>query len=279
MKKKTKSVKTVKSKKTVRSVKSVKSVKKSSKRTQRATYAKALRDTYSSLQQTYKLTVSQDLVDPVEQMVLGILWRSNTQRQADSALKVITDSMVDFNELRVTPPSEINELIGKLVSHGQQKSLDITKALNWFFTRYNTLDLSELRERDKTELKDVFTRADGLDAYSSGAVLVMSFAVHIIPLDTRMLDYLKEQGALDPEMEIAKAQTFLGQKISADNTKEFFLLLRKHAETRVEKKAKKTKQVKKVKKTKAVKTVKKVEKVENYHFAVVKPAVICLLHR
>jgi len=172
------------------------------------------------------------LTDPIEEMLLAILWQQSTQKRAASALKAIVNSMVDFNELRVSRPLEIEELIGKFVPEARQKALRITAVLNWLFARYNTLELGPLRQRSKTELKVIFSRVEALDTYSSAAVLVMSFAAHAVPLDNRMLDYLREQKAVNPDLDMNKAQRFIEQHIHADQAREFFLLIRKHVENR-----------------------------------------------
>ena len=197
-----------------------------------AQYAKSLRDVYKQLRRKYGEVKSCELTDPIEEMLLAILWHQSTQKRAALALKAITNGMVDFNELRVSRPMEIEELTGKFVPEAHQKSLKIVTAMNWLFARYNTLELDQLRQRSKTELKVILTRVDGLDTYSSAAVLVMSFAAHAVPLDDRILDYLREQEAINPELDIHKAQRFLEQQIHADQAREFFVLIRKHAESR-----------------------------------------------
>ncbi len=202
-------------------------------------YAKSLRDVYKQLRRKYGEVKSSELTDPVEEMLLAILWQQSTQKRAASALKEIVNSMVDFNELRVSRPVEIEELIGKFVPDTHQKALRMTTALNWLFARHNTLELDQLRQCSETELKVIFSQIEALDTYSSAAVLVMSFAAHAVPLDDRILDYLREQEAVNPDLDINKAQRFIEQHIHADQAREFFLLIRKHVENRPIKPARK----------------------------------------
>ena len=160
---------------------------------------------------------------------------------------------MDFNELRVTTSGEIEELIGRRVPEARQKSQEIFKALNWLFARYNSLELGQLRDRSKKELRDFFTRVEGLDQYSSAAVLLMSFNVSTLPLDTRMVEYLKQAGVIDSKLNLDESRARLQWHIPGGKAKEMFLLLREHVENTSTGKARKAAGKKKAKPAKGKK--------------------------
>jgi len=197
-----------------------------------ARHVAALHKLVKRLRRSHGQIKNEDLSEPLEELVRAILWRGTTEARASAALRALMRPMVDYNELRVTPPPEIQELISGRVPLAREKSQDIPKALNWLFARFNSLELTGLRERNKNELKEIFRRVEGLDAYSSAAVLLMSFGVHAVPLDERMLEYLKQEGAIDPAADLHKAQAFLERHIRAEQARQFFLMLRKHVENR-----------------------------------------------
>ena len=93
--------------------------------------------------------------------------------------------VVDFNELRVTPPIELSEILGDYPGV-RNKSEDIVRALNKVFAREHAISLDSLTEMSKKDMLAYLDEIDGLEGYTRARIRLLGLGTHAIPLDEAM---------------------------------------------------------------------------------------------
>ena len=166
--------------------------------------------------------------DPVTQMLLGILTRDAQESKAREALDALRGMVVDYNELRVIPHSEISDIIGDY-PNGRSKCEDISRALNRIFAIEHNITLDHLTKMSKTDAVKYLEAIPGLDAYSRARVRLLGLGHHAIPLDEAMWHYALTEEMVDSKCELQDAQAFLERQVGQDEAIEFVTLLRKDA--------------------------------------------------
>ena len=96
-------------------------------------------------------------------IILSILEPDETPGDVRSAYRVLKTEFVDWNELRVTHPKEIQGILEtKLKKHLHEKSHKIKDILAQIFTLFNSLDLQFLWETDFSEIQKFLQQIHGL---------------------------------------------------------------------------------------------------------------------
>jgi endonuclease III-like uncharacterized protein len=176
-----------------------------------------------------------------ELLILGILTTNDTFAHAKHAIKKIQDEMVDFNELRVTPTVELAELLDEFLNESSRSSADLVRTLNSVFLKFDTLDLTYLKEKHKNEIAKVFEEIKGCPDHARSLMLLFGFDIPIMPLDDRMVDYLVSMEALPPEVDQSTAKGFIERQLKAAEIGTFYWQLRKATEAEDKKKKPKNK--------------------------------------
>jgi len=172
-----------------------------------------------------------------ETLLLGILSTNVTFYHARQALKSIQENMVDYNEVRVTPTVELAEVLEKYLADPQKTSLELTRTLNVIFNKFDSLELSELKEKNKNELTKMFEEIKGCPEHARSFMLLFSFEIPTMPLDDRMLEYMVAEKAMPEEVDLPTAKGFIERQLKASEIGPFYWQLRKASEAE-DKKAK-----------------------------------------
>jgi hypothetical protein len=206
-------------------------------------YAKAFHTLQNRLKRDFPKTKDTNLEslppNGTEMLLLGILATNETYDHAREALKTIKSTMVDFNELRVTPVAEIAELIDRYIGDAQSAAKAIVIALNWLFSRFDTLDLTELKEKNKGEITKLFEEIPSCPDHARCAMLLFCFDIAEMPLDDLMLKYLISDESLPAEVDLPTAKGFIERQLKAAEFGSFYWQLRKASEVNIEKLKKK----------------------------------------
>jgi endonuclease III len=197
-------------------------------------YVKAFRSLHNKLRRDFPRPKDRDfetLPESVtELLILGILATNETYARAKQALKCLEKGMVDFNEMRVTPTVELAQMLEDFVSDPSRASSELVRTLNAVFMRFDTLELSELKERNKNELLKLFEHVPGCPEHAKAVMLQFGFDIPTMPLDDRMLDYLVSARAMPPEVDLATAKAFIERQLKAAEIGTFYWQLKKAAE-------------------------------------------------
>lgn len=192
--------------------------------------------------------------DPIEILIYGILMETNTLFKSRIAFNIINESMINYNELRVTPVLELTQLFQKkAIKEPEQTAESVTKTLNLMMEKFDTLNLSMLHERTKSDLRKEFEKVENASSYAILFMLLKCFGVPVMPLSDNMLRLLKKEQALPEEIDITGAQAFIERQLKATEIENFYWQLQKTVESLPKSSAAKKKTAKK-------KTVKKAAK-------------------
>jgi len=166
--------------------------------------------------------------DPIMQLALGIFSRDAQEPKAREFVERLRAAVVDFNELRVVPPSEMAEIAGA-GAEIRRKCEDLSRALNAIFAIEHTVSLERVQTLSKKDAAAYLERIDGLDPYSRARVRLFGFEQHAIPLDEAMLALARRDALIDEKCSHAEAQAFFERHVAEKDGVEFVTLLKKHA--------------------------------------------------
>jgi len=194
-------------------------------------FAKRMRTLFNRLRRESGAVPDEGLTDPAEQLILSILATDANTRRARGALHGLLEEMIDFNELRVTPAAELADLLEPNVKGAPEKAQAIVGSLSWLFNKFDTMDLSGLREQQQSALLATFETIPECPDHARKAMLLLSFGVPVFPVDQQMLDYLKAAEVLPEEVAAAEAQHYVERQLKAAEVREFYLLVKAASES------------------------------------------------
>jgi hypothetical protein len=146
--------------------------------------------------------------------------------RADRAMDLLEKEFVDLNELRVATDLEVQELLGARYPEIEKRVALITQALNYIFEREHTMSLERLRTLNKRDARQFLKEIPDILPFVEAYIMVHALEGNCIPLDRKMLDYLVQNGAVDPALSLEEAQRFVEHHVKAEEAYEFFRLLR-----------------------------------------------------
>ena len=217
-------------------------------------YSKKIQKLYRSLKRKGPRAANVTYEDPIDALVYAVVSEHITEKQAQTAFKNFTSYFLDLNDLRVSRPEEIMELLGEDKILTRQITLNLKKALQKIFDTHNIVSLIDLKKMGKRPVKETLEKIEGLSSFSVNYCMLTAFGGHSIPLTGKMLEYLKSGEYVHPQATEEEIEGFLTRQIPAKNGYEFYTLLRKASEsekkrqkitstgTEPEKKKKETKQ-------------------------------------
>lgn len=191
-------------------------------------YAKRVKQLFQQMVRKHGKPSVDEATEPLEQMLVGILAECASLHKATVLFKRICQSMVDLNELRVTPPRELAELIGTNVSLAEEKAERIVSALNAIRQRQDTLDLSFLKQRGRREAREYLESIEGVGRSAAAWVMIHSLGGHAVPVDDLTLYVLRKEEVVDPSADAAEVQGFLERHVAAADCRVFATLLNAH---------------------------------------------------
>jgi hypothetical protein len=132
--------------------------------------------------------------DPLlDHLLVGVLSIHAGPAKAREALRTLSGSYLDLNELRVSPKSEIEQALAPFVPADRlpKAAWDLRMTLQDVFDGTHGLDLEPLRGRDPEDLKHFLTKLPNIPG--GPAAMVLQLAVgekHLVlgPLESHLLD-------------------------------------------------------------------------------------------
>jgi endonuclease III len=195
-------------------------------------YAKKLKKAYSKFRSGHVPPEALEPSEPVEQLLLAALSQETTAAVGRAALTRINEEVVDYNELRVSAPGEIAELIGDSIPRSTQRAKVMIRLLNAIFAREYAVSLDSLKSKGLRDAKQYLESLDGATPYVIASVLLWSLGGHAIPVNKVVLDFLAKHDLIDPNASDAEVQSFLERHVSAADARTFCLDLEAYAASR-----------------------------------------------
>jgi endonuclease-3 len=167
--------------------------------------------------------------DPVCHLIYATLLDGASESKARSAYKRLAEAFVDWNELRVTPPEEIADILGPVTGAGE-KALALTKFLHQIFEKRNVLSLEFLKDKPKREARAYLETLPGVTPSAAAWVMLHCLDGHAVPADPGVQRLLTRLGLIEAETAPAQLHGLLERAVSAKEAASVSLLLRRQAE-------------------------------------------------
>ncbi len=146
--------------------------------------------------------------DPLDWIPRAVLTADAAEADVDKAIEALEKEFVDVNELRVSPPKEIVDAIGRDYPYARAKARELTGSLNAIFTRRNTLSFAHTEEMSKRDLRRHLLEL-GLSPYGAAYMMLVVFGGHAIPVDRSLVECLEMDECIEPGSELEDVQGFL----------------------------------------------------------------------
>lgn len=115
-----------------------------------------------------------------------LLWES-TMENALKAMGKIHDQFVDYNDLRVSFPEEIESLLGSRYQRAEDRSARLIESLRKIFFTYQKLTLEPLRAMSKREAREFLDSIETLPRFVVSRVMLLGLDAHAFPLDAKIV--------------------------------------------------------------------------------------------
>ena len=169
--------------------------------------------------------------DPVAQLVVSFLQWNATRQQAEDAFTAIMDSVLDINDLRVSHPHELVELIGEDYPDAGARVIRMREALHEVYLREHDIEMNSISGKGKKEQRAYLDTLPGITPYIAAQVTLLSFGGHAMPVDEKLAALLIEEGCLDAETSPADAEAHLVRQVKAADSLEAHLALQAWADS------------------------------------------------
>lgn len=186
------------------------------------TYARRLKRELPKLCKAPESPQSAASDDPLLRLAVGVLGRSCGADIAHRAVKSATNSAVDWNELRVSTPEELEEVLANNIPNKRNECQRLINALQAVYDRENRMSLDRLSRLGIREAKSYLESLDGVDGYAVASVILWSLDGHAIPVDDKALRKLCDLKLVNPTASREEVQAFLERHIPASKAKEFY---------------------------------------------------------
>ncbi len=194
-------------------------------------YAKRVKQLFQQMVRKLGKPELPEPTDPIHQLIIAILAENTSDAKAIALFGKICEQMVDLNELRVTPPLELADMIGNAVPQAREKAECIVRVLNEIRARQDTLDLSFLKQRGRREAREYLESLEGAGSAAAASVVVHSLGGHAIPVDYLTVYVLRKEDVVEGSATAAEVQSFLERHVPAADGRMFVTLLNRHVST------------------------------------------------
>lgn len=214
-------------------------------------YSPKVTKLFNSLKRKSKKQPTPEYSDPIEAVVFALVSEPVSEDLGGRLYRRAMKHFVDFNDLRVSRREEILDVFKDSSGISEKTAVAITRTLNTIFEKMNKMSLEELTHDGKRQAHKDLSEIDGITPFAVSYCFLTAMGGHAIPLNAKMLEYLREYELVHPSATDSEIAGFLERQIPAADAYDFYLLLRKEAEQ--SRPASKTKKVAAKKKTKTKK--------------------------
>jgi endonuclease III len=184
-------------------------------------YAKRVKRMFAQLKKQAPEPRATAPTEPLEQLVLAVLGQDTSPASARRALDLVLQQMVDLNEVRVSSPREIADIIGPVIPDSLACATRLCSILNAVFNLQNTMSLASLHTLGKRDAKRWLEQLDGIEPFHVASVLLWSLGGHAIPISARLMTLLRKEELIDPTASVTEVQSFFERHIAPSDAKTF----------------------------------------------------------
>jgi endonuclease-3 len=139
------------------------------------------------LRDVYGVPVAPPHEDPLAELVLTVLSQSTNDRNRDVAFLRLRERFSSWDEVRDAPVAEVEEAIrpGGISKVKSQRIHDILVAIE-AANRVDGLDLGWMRGAPVAQSRDFLCALPGVGRKTAACVLLFSYGLHDVPVDTHV---------------------------------------------------------------------------------------------
>jgi endonuclease III len=159
-----------------------------------------------------------------------ILSEEATSEQVEQAMVRIRRHFVDLNDLRVSRPHEIRDVLGPNFPRSGQKARVMPRILDQVFKQFNSMVWDFLQEMGKVEARAYFEKLEDVRPFLAAVMARDCTGAHAFP-DVDMVRVLGRLGILDPSAHSeAEMQALLERAVKANRAHELHWVVKRLAE-------------------------------------------------
>jgi endonuclease III len=153
--------------------------------------------------------------DPISTLVMSFLLWESTADRAQVAYDRILESVVDFNDLRVSMHHETMEMIGPRYPLAMNRSQRLRATLRNIYLREHAVSLDKPAAAGKREIKKYIETLEGMVPYVANRVLLLCFDTHGVPVDEQLRTALIDAEVADASVEVPELSSWLASQVRA----------------------------------------------------------------
>lgn len=162
---------------------------------------------------------------PLARLIVGFLQWNASQRAAHAAFRKILAAMVDYNDLRVSRPSDIVSLLGPRYPLAEERAARLRDTLQAIYVREHATSLDALRGRSAKDLRQYLESLPGITPFVVAYTLLWGFQQPALPVDDRLAELLTARRIVEPQASRAEVQAFLERHVKHDDMLRAYLAL------------------------------------------------------
>lgn len=189
------------------------------------TKAQLLDTVYNLLRKRYKLEPKPEKLSVMESVLYAICHEGTTREQANQVMSRFKDGFFDWNEVRVSPLSQVREVLADL-PQPDRKAQTLRRFLRQMFSKTYGFNLDGLVKGPRKEAVQALQAYEAATSdYVLASVVLHGLAGHAIPIDQPMRRALERLGLIDPDTDDATARAALERAIPKNRGAEFVDLM------------------------------------------------------
>lgn len=189
-------------------------------------YAARLKKAYAKLHKSAPAPVIPERESALDSLCIAILGLTSGDARAERGVKKLLSVMVDWNEVRISNAQEICLTFGNTIPNAPVRALHLIHALQAVYQNENRLSLDRLKQMGRRDARQYLENLAGVDEYAVASVLLWDLGGHAIPVDDILLKALRDADLVHPSASRAEVQAFLERHISANDAKDFCVIMR-----------------------------------------------------
>jgi len=166
---------------------------------------------------------------PVAHLVRTILAEEATPQAVDAAMQRITAHFVDRNDLRVSRPREIREVLGPDFPRAGAKARAIPRVLDQVFKWHNSMVWDFLENMGKVETRAFFEKLEEVRPFVAATIARDCAGAHTFPVDRDVARVLVRLGLVDESESETDMQAFLERAVKSEQALELHAHLKRLA--------------------------------------------------
>ncbi|MCD6174870.1 MAG: hypothetical protein J7K65_03770 [Planctomycetes bacterium] len=168
--------------------------------------------------------------DPIEAVVYALVSESMPEVAGGRLYRRMMKHFVDFNDLRVSRREEIFDVFKDSSEEFEKSAAAITQTLNAIFEKRNRVSLEGLVQDGKRQAHKELSEMEGITPFAVSYCFLTAMGGHAVPLNAKMLDYLRAGDLVYPSATDIEISGFLERQVGAADAYDFYLFLRIEAE-------------------------------------------------